>query len=292
MHRPPAAGLAIGLTLLLSSLTPADAQVRASERGSVSQRVDGTDIEVDYARPQARGRDNLFGDVIHWGEVWTPGANWATTFEASRDVTLNGQDVPAGKYSVWVVPDDDGDWMFHLSSKPDRFHTQRPPEDEFVLSLPVTPQEGEHMEVLSFHFPEIRRDGTTLHMHWGTTFLSLDVGVHPTVMAEAFTPDEIAPYLGDYALTIFGEGDQEWEFDLELIDASGKLRGLVDDGEWAFELVRSQEPNTFYVGFLQDGEIMDVEEGPVHFDFEDDRATGFTVLGIGIEVWMEATRKP
>jgi hypothetical protein len=291
MHRPPAAGLAAGLVLLISIVSQADAQVRASERGGVSQRVDGTDIVVDYARPQTRGRDDIFGGVIHWSEVWTPGANWATTFEFSKDATLDGHDVAAGKYSVWLVPEEDGEWMLRLSPKADRFHTQHPPEDEYVLSLPVAPQEGEHLEVLTFHFPEVRRDGTTLHMHWGTTYISLDVGIHRTELAEAFTPDEIAPYLGDYELTILGEGDQTWEFELELIDANGKLRGLVDDGDWAFELVRSDEPNTFYIGFMQDGEVVDVEEGPVHFDFEGDETSGFTVLGIGIEVWMEATRK-
>jgi hypothetical protein len=291
MHRPPAAGLATGFLLLISFASPTDAQVRASERGGVSQRIDGTDIVVDYARPQARGRDNIFGEVIHWGEVWTPGANWATTLEFSKDATLDGHDIAAGKYSVWLVPEEEGEWTLRLSPKADRFHTQRPPEDEYVLSLPVTPQEGEHMEVLTFHFPEVRRDGTTLHMHWGDTYLSVDVGVHATEMAEAFTSDEIAPYLGDYELTMFGEGEQTWEFDVELIDASGKLRGLVDDGEWAFELVRSSEPNTFYIGFMQDGEVVDVEEGPVHFDFDGEMTSGFTVLGIGIQVWMEATRK-
>ena len=45
----------------------ADAQVRASERGSVSQTIDGTVITVDYGRVQARGRDSLFGKVVKRG---------------------------------------------------------------------------------------------------------------------------------------------------------------------------------------------------------------------------------
>jgi hypothetical protein len=83
---------------------PAFGQIRASEVGSMSQIIDGTKISMEYSRPRARGRDPLFGGrVVHWNEVWTPGANWATTLEASKDVTLNGQRVPKGKYSVWLV---------------------------------------------------------------------------------------------------------------------------------------------------------------------------------------------
>ena len=40
--------------------------------------VNGTTITLDFSRPVARGRDSLFGGVVHWGELWTPGANWAT----------------------------------------------------------------------------------------------------------------------------------------------------------------------------------------------------------------------
>ena len=81
--------LILGLALPFT----AAAQVRLSERGRVSQTVSGTTITVDYARPGARGRD-IFGGVVHWGEVWTPGANWGTTLEVDRAIKLNGHDVP------------------------------------------------------------------------------------------------------------------------------------------------------------------------------------------------------
>src|SRR5690349_18565433 len=90
---------------------PAAAQIRASERGSVSQTVDGTVIAVDYGRAQARGRDSLFGKVVRKKEVWTPGANQATTFQVSRDVTVGGKPLPAGKYSVWMVSDPTSPWV-------------------------------------------------------------------------------------------------------------------------------------------------------------------------------------
>ena len=60
------------LALLACLPSLLSAQVRASEHGVVSQTVNGTTITIDYSRPVARGRDSLFGRVVHWGEVWTP----------------------------------------------------------------------------------------------------------------------------------------------------------------------------------------------------------------------------
>src|SRR5439155_9636490 len=83
--------------LLLGSSRFVRGQVRASERGSVSQIVDGTSIEVNYGRPRLRGRI-AFGGVVHWGEMWTPGANFATTIRFGKDVKFSGRAVPAGRY--------------------------------------------------------------------------------------------------------------------------------------------------------------------------------------------------
>ena len=96
--------LKLASTLLAVLITaPVGAQVRASERGTVSQEVDGPLIAIDYGRPQLRGR-TVFPDVVTWGEVWTSGANWATACSVNHPVRLDGREVNAGKYSVWMVP--------------------------------------------------------------------------------------------------------------------------------------------------------------------------------------------
>jgi hypothetical protein len=82
-------------------------QIRASELASVSQTIDGTKITVEYSRPRIRGRAPTFGpkgkSIVHWGEVWTPGANYATTLETTKPFMLDGHAVDKGKYSVWLI---------------------------------------------------------------------------------------------------------------------------------------------------------------------------------------------
>jgi hypothetical protein len=94
----------------------------------VAQTVDGTSITVEYARPQARGRNPVFGQVVHWGETWTPGANWATNITVSKDVKVNGGPLPKGSYSVWMIPQQET-WTVFFHPTVRLFHTQRPSPD-------------------------------------------------------------------------------------------------------------------------------------------------------------------
>src|SRR5215218_1928112 len=128
MRRPatPLALASLVVGLLAGAARPASAQRRASELATVTQVIDGATVGIEYYRPMLRGRRPFGpGAVVHWGEVWTPGANWATTLEASRDVRLNGQALPKGKYSVWLIPQETGDWTLFLSPDARRFHTRR-----------------------------------------------------------------------------------------------------------------------------------------------------------------------
>jgi len=99
----------VSLALLTVVPSVACAQIRASEHFTLTQKVSSTTITMEGDRPVARGR-TLFGDggVVKWGEVWTPGANWATTIEVDRDVKVDGQPLPKGKYSLWLTPAQSG----------------------------------------------------------------------------------------------------------------------------------------------------------------------------------------
>jgi len=117
--------VAFVMSLLLP--LPLSAQIRASEIGVMSQTIDGTKLTVEYSRPRARGRDPLFGTkAVQWDEVWTPGANYATTLEVDRNIKLNGKSVPKGKYSVWMVVKKTGDWTMVLDPRVRLYHMEHP----------------------------------------------------------------------------------------------------------------------------------------------------------------------
>ena len=177
------------------------AQARKSERATVTQVVNATTITLEYSRPVVRGRSEVFGKVVHWGEIWTPGANWATTFEVNRDVVLNGHRVAKGKYSVWMVTAKDSAWTFFLNKNARRFHTSRPKDtSEDVIRFQVKPVVAAPMQTLLWYFPHVQQDTAILHMHWETTVIPLRIVTVP-VPQLATTEQNRRQLVGEYEIT-------------------------------------------------------------------------------------------
>ena len=177
-----AASLFLGtsLALAISSLTAGSCKAQKpmlSEHAVAAQTVAGTTITVEYYRPQARGRDSLFGKVVKRGEHWTPGANWATTIEVDHDVRLNGAALPKGRYAVWAIVEPDR-WTVELRRTWHKFHVPAPTDSGDVqLRLDVRPENGPSTDILTFDFPVVRPSGTTLRFRWGTVVAPFEIDV-------------------------------------------------------------------------------------------------------------------
>jgi len=76
---------------------------------------DGKTITVDYSSPRMKGR-KIFGDLVPYGEVWRTGANEATTFVTTANLTVSGKGVPAGSYTLFTVPNQ-GNWTLIINKK-------------------------------------------------------------------------------------------------------------------------------------------------------------------------------
>lgn len=241
----------------------ARSQVRASELASVSQVIDGAHLAIEYSRPSARGR-TLFGQVVPWGETWTPGANWATTFAVDRDVDADGHRLPKGKYSVWMVPGK-GDWEVLFARPAHRFHMSRPKKDDVALRYAVRPEEGPHTELLTWSVPSVRGDSATLRMQWGTTSVPLHLVVAPAPTLQ-LTAAQAAAYTGQYRVRF--EGDSaSYRFDVTRLP-NGRLRAAFDSaagvpGLDAYVDLIPTGPGRFAEGDYASGTFIGVEQNVV-----------------------------
>lgn len=270
-----------GVLAAVCLAAPLAAQIRASERGSVAQTVDGTTVAVDYARPRVRGRDSVFGGVVHWGEVWTPGANWATTLTTDRDVTVNGHPVAAGSYSVWfeVHPET---WTVILDPEPRRFHTAPPPAAEHQVRFPLRPEPAPHHEMLSWWFAEVKPTGALLRFAWATSAVSFAIRVEPS-MSFTVAPAVADPLVGAWRLTGMDADTSAGEIRYE--DGHLVLHWPAFPPEFAEMWLVALGEGMFRPVFLADGEPFDVEEGMVlEFTPLAGRATKFEVRGLGDEL--------
>jgi hypothetical protein len=279
---------------LLGAATPVMGQIRASERATVTQTIDGTVITVDYGRPQLRGRVPEATGVVKVEHMWTPGANWATTVQFSRAVRVNGKPVPAGKYSLWIEPGVKT-WQVHLNANPKLFHTQGPPASTMAVSFVATPVDEGLTEVLTFDFPAVSRTTASLRLRWGRATLPFLVEVEPTRPERVLTTATAAPYVGEYLVQFLGENDvwmPEMKMQIGLFD--GLLRVVGEGTEpFIFDLIPIGEPHSFFLGFHgEDGRVQDVETtNPVVFVVPNGRAVSWSALAVGNgTAWVRGRR--
>ncbi len=246
--------------LLFVSARSANAQLRASELASVSQTVDGTKITVEYSRPRARGRTTLFGTrIVQWNEVWTPGANFATTLAVNKDVRIAGTTVPKGQYSVWMVVRQTGNWTLVLDPRARLYHMEHPDSTAQQIRVPIpVEQVTPAMDVLTWAFPAVRSTGTLLTMQWGSFRASIDIAVQPS-LTYTLAESDARPYLGRYTGKQADGTEPKTPWDLVVLYEGGMLKAEFDPKDSymnRFVLIRVG-PDIFTAGLYEMGEIVD-----------------------------------
>jgi hypothetical protein len=133
----------------------------------------GKTLIIDYSSPRAKGR-KIYGDLVPYGKVWRAGANEATTFVTDTDLTVGGTAVPAGGYTMFVIPNADK-WTLVISRKTGEWGTAYPgPSEDLTridmkaskLSAPV-----ENFTIALDH----GSGGCTMNIDWETTRASVSI---------------------------------------------------------------------------------------------------------------------
>ncbi len=131
-------------------------------------------------------------------------------------------------------------------------------------------------------------------MQWGTTAVTLPIVVQPT-RPVALSAEKRARYVGGYDMTIVEGMGWPTSGRLEVIEASGSLRGRlpfpIHPGDaLEFDLVPAGE-DRFNAGLYRDGKLFNVEMGAaLEFDVSGERASAVRLRGIEGTVFMEGKR--
>ena len=95
--------LILAFSLPIFFALAATAQDKPSPAQTAEGQVAGAKITIAYSSPAVKGR-TIWGDLVPFGKIWRAGANDATTFTTSKDITVEGQKLPAGTYSFFIIP--------------------------------------------------------------------------------------------------------------------------------------------------------------------------------------------
>jgi Protein of unknown function (DUF2911) len=134
---------------------------------------DGKTITVDYSSPRMKGR-KIYGGLVPYGEVWRAGANEATTFVTTANLTLGGTAVPAGSYTLFAIPTEDK-WTLVISKKTGEWGTKYPgPGDDLArveMKVSKLPAPVEHFTIAF----DKEGNGCVMRLDWETTRASVAI---------------------------------------------------------------------------------------------------------------------
>jgi len=193
-----------GLTILaLAIATSAFAQQqmrtpRPSPSASLTQTVGITDITIKYSRPGVKGR-GIWGALVPYDKVWRTGANEATTISFSDDVSINGQNLSKGTYSLHTIPGA-SEWTFIFNSVADQWGSYSYDAAKDVLRVKAKPERAEFREWMGFEVPELTTDTAKIALRWENLSVPFTVDTKSTerTMAQlrgAMNPDWRTPYM-------------------------------------------------------------------------------------------------
>lgn len=172
---------AVFLSLMILTTTAAFAQQdnkpRASLKAGVTQRIGiDTDIKIDYSRPGVKGR-KIWGELVPYGMnpgseytkgkpfPWRGGANENTTIEFTKNVMVEGNKLPAGKYSLHFIPSEK-DWTVIFNKGNNQWGSYTYNEADDALRITVKPVKAPFQEWLVYGFDNLASNSATAFLLW------------------------------------------------------------------------------------------------------------------------------
>jgi hypothetical protein len=135
--------------------------------------ADGKTITVDYSSPRMKGR-KIYGGLVPFGEVWRAGANEATIFVTTTNLSVGGTAVPAGSYTLFAIPTADK-WTLIISKKTKEWGTNYPGPGEDLARMEMKMSKlPAPVENFTIAFDK-EGDGCVMRLDWETTRASVAI---------------------------------------------------------------------------------------------------------------------
>ena len=162
------------MALALTSLAQQDKSKRPSPPGTAEVTLGGKKITIEYSRPFLKGRKAVGGELVPYGKVWRTGANEATSLTTEIDLNIGGANVPAGKYTLYTLPAEDG-WKLIISKQTGQWGTVYDEKQDLVRIDMKTTQLSAPVEQFTILLEPVNPALAQLSLEWENTQVSVPV---------------------------------------------------------------------------------------------------------------------
>jgi hypothetical protein len=214
-HKRPVltAGLAIlaaiPLAVIAQQLHPHVNRQRSAPDASpgavVSQIIGASSlVSIVYHRPAVKGRTIWTGNSLEANAIvphnnnpgpWRAGANEATKILLPVDVKIEGQPLPKGEYSFFIIPAG-GEWTLIFNKVADQWGAYSYSQDQDALRVSVTPRDAPHQEWLTYTFDDLAPNACTATLHWGTKKIGFRIELADSATATPAPTPELSAAAG------------------------------------------------------------------------------------------------
>lgn len=169
-----------------------------NQKSSVTQWIGLVSVTITYHGPDVHGpngedrKGHIWGELVHYGlkdpdgfgtslaSPWRTGSNEITTVTVSHDVKINGKDLKAGTYGLFLLLDKEKPWTWIFSSNSTSWGSYYYTPKEDVLRVEATTEDCAYSEWLTFGFDDRQLESANAYLQWENKRISFRIDVPNT----------------------------------------------------------------------------------------------------------------
>jgi tetratricopeptide (TPR) repeat protein len=177
--------LSILLCIAISAISQPIAQPPSggNQKSRVTQWIGPVEVSITYNSPDVTAPDgksrkgHIWGELVHYGFIdqgfgsskaapWRAGSNENTTIFFSHDVKIQGKDLKAGTYGIFLATAKEGAWTWIFSNNSGSWGSYFYSEKEDALRIETNPQDAPFTEWLTYGFDDRQLTSATAYLQW------------------------------------------------------------------------------------------------------------------------------
>jgi tetratricopeptide (TPR) repeat protein len=186
---------AISSSSLAQTITLTSPPNGNNQKSTATQWIGLVSVSITYNGPDVHGpngedrKGRIWGELIPYGlqdpdgygtslaSPWRAGSNEITAITVSHDVKINGKDLKAGTYGLYLLLDKDKPWTWIFNKNAVSWGAYYYSDKEDVLRVEATPEDAPYTEWLTYGFDDRQLTSANAYLQWENKRISFKIEV-------------------------------------------------------------------------------------------------------------------
>ncbi|MFL6589563.1 MAG: DUF2911 domain-containing protein [Chthoniobacterales bacterium] len=172
--------LVLSVSLLAALPALGQDKQRVSPHETVTADIDGATVTIVYGRPYSKDPKSgatrkIWGGVVPFGKVWRTGADEATLMTTTQPLDIGGTNVPAGTYSLYTQPEENGGAKLIVNKQTGQWGTKYDEKQDLARIEMKKDAADKPVDQFTIAIEKNSAGGGTLKLSWENTQYSVAI---------------------------------------------------------------------------------------------------------------------